>query len=145
MTALLSTRGRPSVGCPKHLPCNGTFNFAANTCFSFRHKPIGNMSMKKFYTLKDLMVFRNESEPTLRRRHAESLAGIGNFPRSVNAPGKKLLFRAEDVESWAATGRPPLSVPDIESASQRSKRHAAAMRSLQKKGVKIGKAGTANK
>ena len=91
--------------------------------------------MKKLLTLRDLMLILNCSESTLRRRHAETLAGIGNFPRSVNGFGKKLLFRPEDIEAWAAAGRPPPVA--VESTSQRSKRHAAALKRLQSKGVRI--------
>jgi len=93
------------------------------------------MSIQQFLTLKQLVAILNESESTLRRRHAETLAGIGNFPRSVNAPGKKLLFRPEDIEAWASAGRPPPTA--AESGCQRSKRHAAAMKRLQSKGVRV--------
>ena len=91
--------------------------------------------MKKLLTLRDLTLILNISESTARRRHAETLAGIGNFPRSVNVHGKKMLFRPEEVEAWAAAGRPlPVAV---EPASQRSKRHAAAMNRLKSKGVRV--------
>ena len=93
------------------------------------------MTIQQFITLTQLMFIANISESTARRRHAETLAGIGNFPRSVNAPGKKLLFRPEDIEAWASAGRPPPVA--VESGCQRSKRHAAAMKRLKSKGVRV--------
>jgi len=91
--------------------------------------------MRQFLTLKDLIFILNESEATIRRRHAEARRGVGNFPQSVNGYKRKLLFRPEDIESWAAAVRQQQPVPHIESASQRSKRHTAAMASLIQKGV----------
>jgi predicted DNA-binding transcriptional regulator AlpA len=93
------------------------------------------MTIQQFITLTQLMFIANISESTARRRHAETLAGIGNFPRSVNAPGKKLLFRPEDVEAWASAGRPTPAA--IETTSQRSKRHSVAMNRLAAKGVRV--------
>ena len=91
--------------------------------------------MKQLLSLQDLLPILKVSEPTLRRWLAESRVGRGNFPRSVNAPGKKLLFRPEDIEAWASAGRPaPVAV---EPASLRSKRHATAMKRLQSKGVRV--------
>jgi len=93
------------------------------------------MPIQQFVTLKQLVAILNESESTVRRRHAESLAGIGNFPRSVNAPGKKLLFRPEDIERWA--GCQQRAPPEFESASQRTRRHNAALSALRARGVKV--------
>jgi len=91
--------------------------------------------MKQLLSLQDLLPILKVSEPTLRRWLAESRVGRGNFPRSVNAPGKKLLFRPEDIEAWASAGRPqPVAT---ESSSQRSKRHASAMKRLESKGVHV--------
>ena len=91
--------------------------------------------MKTLLTLRDLMLLLNLSEATLRRRIAESRAGIGNFPKPVTGFRRKLLFRPEDIEAWAAAGRPPPVA--VESASQRSKRHTTAMKRLESKGVRI--------
>jgi predicted DNA-binding transcriptional regulator AlpA len=92
--------------------------------------------MRKLLTLQDLLLLFPCSEATLRRRHAETLAGIGNFPRSVNAPGKKLLFHPDDIERWMASQNADNQQPPVpESSRDRSKRHSAAMESLKQKGV----------
>ena len=93
--------------------------------------------MKQLLTLRDLMLILNLSEATLRRRIAESRAGIGNFPKSVNhGVRRKLLFNPDEIELWAGCQQ---SVPaaKIESASQRSKRHQDALKRLRSKGVKV--------
>jgi hypothetical protein len=96
------------------------------------------MSMRALFTLQDLIRILNYSEATLRRYIADARLGIGNFPLPVNDGFKrKLLFRPEDIESWIAASRQQQPVQNIESASQRSKRHTAAMKSLKLKGVKI--------
>jgi len=91
--------------------------------------------MKKLLTLRDLMLVLNISEATLRRRIAESRAGIGNFPKPVDGYKRKLLFRPDDIEYWA--GCQQRAPPEIESASQRTKRHSAALERLRSKGVKV--------
>ena len=94
--------------------------------------------MKKFLTFQDLLRIYPKSESTLRREIAASLAGIGNFPRPVGYGYKrKLLFRPEDIEAWAAAGCQQLPLPNIEPGSSRAKRLAAAMQSLKQMGVKI--------
>jgi len=91
--------------------------------------------MQKLLTLQDLIAILQVSEPTIRRWLAESRKGTGSFPKSVNGYKRKLLFRPEDIEVWAAAGRPPPVA--IESASSRAKRNDAAMSALRKKGVGV--------
>ena len=91
--------------------------------------------MKKLLTLRDLMLILNLSEATLRRRISESRKGIGNFPKPVCGSKCKLLFNPDEVELWA--GCQQRAPPEIESASQRTKRHNAALERLRSRGVKI--------
>jgi predicted DNA-binding transcriptional regulator AlpA len=93
--------------------------------------------MRALLTIRDLKALLQVSESTLRRWLAATRAGTGNFPWPINGFGKKLLFRPEDIEAWIAAGRQQQQVPNFESASQRSKRHTAALKSLKQKGVKI--------
>jgi predicted DNA-binding transcriptional regulator AlpA len=91
--------------------------------------------MQKLLTLRDLMPLLNLSESTIRRRIAESRAGVGNFPKPITASKRKLLFNPDEVDRWAnCQQRAP---PEIESASQRTKRHHAALDRLRSRGVKI--------
>jgi predicted DNA-binding transcriptional regulator AlpA len=93
--------------------------------------------MQKLLTLRDLLPLLQVSEATIRRWLAETRRGAGNFPKPVNGFKRKLLFRPEDIESWAAAGRQQQPVRNIETASQRSKRHATALDRLRAKGVSV--------
>ena len=93
--------------------------------------------MKKLLTLRDLLLLLNISEATLRRRIAESRNGAGNFPKPVDGYKRKLLFRPDDIEYWAGCCQQTAPVTKVESASQRSKRHATALERLRSKGVKV--------
>ena len=86
--------------------------------------------MRKLLTFKELLAIANVSEPTGRRYIAS-----GNLPKPVSSPGRKLLFRPEDVEAWLAAGCQQQSVPNIESPTERKKRHTAAMKFLKQKGI----------
>jgi predicted DNA-binding transcriptional regulator AlpA len=93
--------------------------------------------MKKLLTLRDLMPILNLSEATIRRRIAESRAGIGNFPKPVNNESRrKLLFNPDEVELWAGCQQ-SAPVAKIESSTQRQRRHSSAMKRLEAKGVRI--------
>jgi predicted DNA-binding transcriptional regulator AlpA len=91
--------------------------------------------MTKLLTLRDLMSILNLSEATLRRRIAESRAGIGDFPKPLTGFRRKLLFHPDDIERWA--GCRQRAPPEVESATQRTKRHNAALERLRSRGVKI--------
>jgi len=88
--------------------------------------------MRKLLTLKDLLLIIQVSEATLRRYIASD-----NFVKPVSLPGRKLLFRPGDVEAWLAADSQQQPIPNFESSSERKKRHAAAMESLQRKGVTL--------
>jgi predicted DNA-binding transcriptional regulator AlpA len=93
--------------------------------------------MKKLLTLRDLIPILNISEATIRRRIAESRAGIGNFPKPViNGSRRKLLFNHDDIERWAGCQQ-SAPVAKIESSTQRQRRHSAAMNRLKSKGVRV--------
>ena len=114
-----------------------TETISAANLFLFRYgKTHGDTPMKKLLTLRDLMLILNLSEATLRRRIAESRAGIGNFPKPVTGFRRKLLFRPEDIESWAGCQQ-SVPVAKNESSTQRQRRHSAAMKRLQSKGVRV--------
>jgi predicted DNA-binding transcriptional regulator AlpA len=87
--------------------------------------------MQKLLTFKDLLLILGVSEATGRRYIAAD-----DFPKPVSGIRKKLLFRPEDIERWVGCRDPPSGV-QIESAAQRSKRHADAMDRLRAKGVKV--------
>jgi predicted DNA-binding transcriptional regulator AlpA len=88
--------------------------------------------MQKLLTFKDLLLIIGVSEVTLRRWIA-----AGTFVKPVTTGFKRKKFwNPADVERWMGSRDPPTPV-QIESASQRSKRHAAAMKRLQSKGVRV--------
>jgi len=91
--------------------------------------------MQKLLIVQDLLPILQVSEATLRRWLAETRAGRGNFPKPITGFKRKLLFNPDEIEAWTAAGRPPPVA--VEPASQRSKRHAAAMKRLQSKGVRV--------
>ena len=91
--------------------------------------------MQKLLTFRDLLAILQISEPTLRRWIAEARRGTGNFIKPVAGFKRKLLFRPEDFERWMKCHQQSTPVPNIESPTQRAKRHTAAMKSLANKGV----------
>ena len=91
--------------------------------------------MQALLTLQDLLPLLKVSEPTIRRWLAETRKGTGSFPMPINGFKRKLLFHPDEIERWAGCRQQP--TPVFESASQRSKRHTAAMKALEKKGVCI--------
>jgi len=95
--------------------------------------------MKKLLTFRDLLDLLAISEATLRRRIAETRAGTGTFPMHVNFNGskRKLLWNPADIERWVGCQQQTTPTLEIESASSRTQRHAAAMKSLARKGVNI--------
>lgn len=93
--------------------------------------------MQKLLTIKDLPPRLQVTESTIRKWHAKARKGQHSFPLSVNGFKCKLLFRQEDIESWATASRQQQSQPSIESAGSRSKRHRAACEALAKLGVSI--------
>jgi transposase len=92
--------------------------------------------MQALLTIKDLQDFFRVSEPTIRRWLSEARKGEGNFPKPVNGFKRKLLFRPADVERWAGCEQQQAPVR-VESAKSREKRHNAAMKRLQTKGVSV--------
>jgi len=93
--------------------------------------------MTKLLTLRDLMSILNLSEATLRRRIAESRAGIGDFPKPLTGFRRKLLFHPDDIERWAGCRQRAPPVAKIEPAASRAKRHRDALERLRAKGIKI--------
>ena len=90
--------------------------------------------MNHLITLRELQLSLQISEATLRRYLAEARRGVGDFPLPVSKPKRKLLWNPADIERWIGCHSQP-TLPDIETASQRLKRHAAAMEALGRKGV----------
>lgn len=84
----------------------------------------------------DVMSRLKISLPTLYRWTADSRAGIGTFPKPISEPGKQLRWNAEDIEAWMACRQRSQPV-QIESATQLKQRHAAAVKRLRSKGIKI--------
>jgi predicted DNA-binding transcriptional regulator AlpA len=103
------------------------------THFTVTGKEIHNMEI---LLASDVMSRLKISLPTLYRWTAEAKAGIGTFPQPISEPGKQLRWNADDIENWVGC-RNQQSTPKVESATQRSKRNAVAVKRLQAKGVNI--------
>ena len=93
--------------------------------------------MKKLLTLKNLMFISGYSEVALRRKTADARKGVGDLPVPISKPGQKLLWNPDDIAQWMGCRLQPTPVRNIETPTQRSKRHAAAMKSLADKGVTL--------
>lgn len=92
--------------------------------------------------LPDLMALFGVAESTVRRWTSEARAGRSRFPlpldmgRNGNRKGK-LFWSRESIIAFQNNDQSqvPPSMPNIESAVKRQKRHAIAMKSLERKGV----------
>jgi predicted site-specific integrase-resolvase len=89
--------------------------------------------MQKLLTLKDLLLIIGVSETTLRRWIA---AGIFVKPVTTGFKRKK-FWNPADVERWMGSNRQSPPVAKVESETQRQRRHSAAMKRLQSKGVRV--------
>jgi ppGpp synthetase/RelA/SpoT-type nucleotidyltranferase len=93
--------------------------------------------MQALLTIQDLIPILRVSEPTLRRWLSESRKGTGNFPMPINGFKRKLLFHPDEIDRWMGCRQQSTPVAKIESASQRAKRHTAALDRLRQKGVNV--------
>jgi predicted DNA-binding transcriptional regulator AlpA len=113
-------------------------NFSKCRAFCSSTETHGDTTVKKPLTFQNLLSDIPVSEATLRRLISDGRKGIGNFPLPITGSKRKLLFNPDDIERWMNSHRQ--SPPDAkveESATQRSKRHAAAMKRLESKGVRV--------
>ena len=85
--------------------------------------------------IKDIMAIFGISQPTVYRWLAEARQGKSRFPLPINGMKRKLLWNRQDIQTFQHANSPPPS--NIESAAQRSKRHAVAMATLKRHGVKV--------
>ena len=94
------------------------------------------MQIEPLLTIKEIMAIFRVSQPTIYRWLVEARAKRSQFPLPIKGQKKqKLLWSRESIESFQNASS-PAHEPKIESASQRKKRHNAAMGNLKKNGVK---------
>jgi predicted DNA-binding transcriptional regulator AlpA len=88
--------------------------------------------------IQDVMRIFHVSQPTVYRWIAEARAGKSRFPLPINGTDgrkRKLLWNHNDILVFQhANNSQPLT---IESATQRQKRHSAAMERLRSMGVNM--------
>jgi transposase-like protein len=94
------------------------------------------MQVKDTLTIHDVMRIFHVSQVTVYRWVSLTRQGNGNFPLPIGGRKQKLLWNPDAIIAFQnANGTQ--SVPSIESAAQRQKRHSAAMARLRSKGVKV--------
>jgi predicted DNA-binding transcriptional regulator AlpA len=102
--------------------------------------------MKDFETLtvEDIRQIFKLSRVSIYRRLREARAGRGGLPLPIpTGPKQRLLWNAEDVRKFLHNNETPQTPPtlEIESAKSRQKRHAEAMKKLERFGIKAPQKG----
>ena len=96
--------------------------------------------MPETFTVEDLMRIFQLSRVSIYRRLREARAGRGGLPLPIPTGTKRSLrWNAEDVRKFMQSADDePQTQPTlkIESATQRQKRHNAAMKQLERFGIK---------
>jgi predicted DNA-binding transcriptional regulator AlpA len=91
-------------------------------------------------TVKDLMQILKLSRVSVYRRLNEARAGRGGLPLPIPTGAKRSLrWNAEDIRKFLENANDVPQMPskqEIESAAQRQKRHNAAMKHLERFGIK---------
>ena len=102
--------------------------------------------MRDFETLlttEDMMRIFGLSRTSMYRRLKEAKAGRGGLPLPITTGAKRALrWNGEDVRKFlqnASDTPQPLPALEIESAKSRQKRHAEAMKKLERLGIKTPK------
>jgi len=93
--------------------------------------------MKKPLTFQNLLSDISYSESTLRRLISDSRKGIGDFPKPITGFKRKLLFNPDDIQRWMSSQQQSTPDTKVESPTQLSKRHSAAMNRLSARGVHV--------
>ena len=92
------------------------------------------------YGVEDLMRIFNLSRVSIYRRLREAREGRGGLPLPIPTGAKRSLrWTAESVKAFLQRANEPLPtppVPKIESENARQKRHAEAMKKLERFGIK---------
>jgi predicted DNA-binding transcriptional regulator AlpA len=113
--------------------CKHFFDFCEQT------RGIEMKDIETFGT-EDMMRIFGLSRTSIYRRLREARAGRGGLPLPIPTGAKRSLrWNAEDVEKFmqSANDQPQTSPTlEIESVSQRQKRHNAAMKKLERFGIK---------
>lgn len=88
--------------------------------------------------LPDVMALFGVAESTVRRWTAEARAGTSRFPLPLDMGKRKgkLMWSRESIVVFQ-NSKQSHAPPNIESASAKSKRYNAAVKSLQGRGVKL--------
>jgi len=92
-------------------------------------------SLEPLLTVADIMVLFLVSRVTVYRWNRLAKEGRSRFPCAIGDTKQGLRWNPDDIRAFQNANRPP---PNIETASSRAKRHAAACASLRKHGVKFG-------
>jgi predicted DNA-binding transcriptional regulator AlpA len=92
-------------------------------------------AIEPLLTITDVMKIFSISQPTVYRWLALARRGESRFPLPVGGRKQKLRWSRESILAFQNANNP--QPPNIESASERNKRHRAAMERLRSKGVKI--------
>jgi transposase-like protein len=90
------------------------------------------MKTESFYTVKDIMEKFGVSQITVYRWVALARQGKHWLPLPIGDRNQTLRWSQESFANLK-----PRAPPEIESASQRTKRHNAALERLRSRGVKI--------
>ena len=97
------------------------------------------------YGVEDLMRMFGLSRPSIYRRLREAREGRGGLPLPILTGAKRSLrWTAESVKAFlqnASEPPPTAPTPKIESENARRKRHAEAMKQLERFGIKAPKNG----
>ena len=94
------------------------------------------MQIDETLTIQDIMRIFHVSQVSVYRWVSLARQGKGNFPLPIGEHRQKLLWSRESIIAYQKTNETQ-SPPTIESATQRQKRHTAAMNRLRSKGIKI--------
>ena len=99
--------------------------------------------LETFYGVKDIMRIFGLSRPSVYRRLREAREGRGGLPLPIPTGAKRSLrWTVESVKTFLqnANDTPPTTpIPKIESEKSRQKRHAEAMKKLERFGIKAPK------
>ena len=94
------------------------------------------MNIEPLLTVADIMEMFGVSQVTVYRWIALARQGKHRFPLPIGDYKQKIRWSREAITAYQNANTPQPAVR-IESASQRSKRHNAAMKSLEKRGVPV--------
>jgi predicted DNA-binding transcriptional regulator AlpA len=88
--------------------------------------------------IRDIMRIFGYPRSTVYRRLREARAGRGGLPLPIPTGAKRSLrWNAEDVRKFLENTDKAPPTQEIETATQRQRRHNAAMKTLERFGIKV--------